>query len=73
MLWYIGSGEYSGGCIGSDAWREAAVAHSFAGSFTLWKRRHSFVGLSTSSISASITRFFSDSFSGLVLNHVDIN
>ncbi|CAH2038443.1 unnamed protein product, partial [Thlaspi arvense] len=37
----VGSGEYGGGCVGSDAGREAAVAHSFAGSFTLSKRRPS--------------------------------
>lgn len=36
-----GSGEYGGGCIGSDARGEVAVAHSFAGSVTLSERRHS--------------------------------
>lgn len=73
MLWYIGLGEYSGGCIGSDVWREVVVVYSFVGFFILWKRRYLFVGFFIFSIFVSIICFFFDLFSGLVLNYVDIN
>lgn len=50
-----GSGEYGGGCIGSDARGEVAVAHSFAGSVTLSERRHS---LASPPLNITIAIFF---------------